>query len=118
MVEGFRKSRGEVRSTTDSHEKEPEGLGSQRNQSFDKSDAVLVSWDSLAPRLWVMGIKPPLAEGHSSSAVSSGEAQVSGTRMEEVGEVFSFVAVGPATSLERFGMGEEGKVGSGQRKRE
>lgn len=43
MVEGFRKSRGEVRSTTDSHEKEPEGLGSQRNRSFDKSGAVLFS---------------------------------------------------------------------------
>lgn len=64
------------------------------------------------------GIEPPLAEGHSSSAVSSGQAQVSGKSMEEVGEVFSFVAAGPATSLERFGMGEEGTVGSGQRKQE
>ena len=43
MVEGFRKSRGEVRSTTDSHEKEPEELGSQRNRSFDKCGAVLFS---------------------------------------------------------------------------
>ena len=43
---------------------------------------------------------------------------MSGKNMEEAGEVFSFVAAGSAISVDRFGMGEEGKVGSEQRKRE
>lgn len=43
---------------------------------------------------------------------------MSGKNVEEAGEDFSFVAAGPAISLDRFGMGEEGKVGSEQREGE
>ena len=99
-------------------EEGPEARGSQRNRGVGRSGAVLVFGDSLAPRLWAAGTEPPPPEGHSSSALSSGEAHVSGKNVEEAGKVFSFVAASPAISVDRFGMGEEGKVGSEQRKRE
>lgn len=61
-----------------------------------------------------------LPECQTQRSVSSEEVQVSGKKVEEepeeAEEVFGSAAGAPEVSLQRFGMGEEGEIGSKKRK--
>lgn len=62
------------------------------------------------------GSEASLPECQSQRSLSSEEVQVSEEEPEEAEEVFGSAAGAPEVSLQRFGMGEEGEIGSKKRK--